>query len=158
MNCLTSFLQTREPGIVELCESLIRRGVGIEAGLLNIEDARAFALSGLADQCRRVLIEPSDEDPDAAAQHAAAMEDVVLSAGVTLQQVHHGEGMASWKVNQRAIERQHGIRTGLEDVTLLPDGQVARDNTDLVVAGVRLIQRHTPLSKPPIVTDRAWER
>ena len=37
-----------EPGIVELCEMLLSRGVGIEAGLLSIEDARAFVRSGLA--------------------------------------------------------------------------------------------------------------
>ena len=34
-----------EPGIVELCELLIARGVGIEAGLLTAGDARAFAAS-----------------------------------------------------------------------------------------------------------------
>src|SRR3954471_19768490 len=37
-----------EPGIVELCELLLSRGVGIEAGLLSSDDARAFVLSGLA--------------------------------------------------------------------------------------------------------------
>ena len=34
-----------EPGIVELCELLLSRAVGIEAGLLRSEDARAFARS-----------------------------------------------------------------------------------------------------------------
>jgi hypothetical protein len=47
-----------EPGIVELCELLLSRGVGIEAGLLSSDDARAFVRSGLAGRCRRVLIEP----------------------------------------------------------------------------------------------------
>src|SRR5215469_12506335 len=46
-----------EPGILELCELLLSRGVGIEAGLLSMEDARAFVLSGMADKCCRVLIE-----------------------------------------------------------------------------------------------------
>ena len=32
-----------EPGIVELCELLLSRGVGIEAGLLTSEDARVRA-------------------------------------------------------------------------------------------------------------------
>src|SRR6185437_2493783 len=70
-----------EPGIVELCELLLSRGVGIEAGLLSIEDARAFVRSGLADRCRRVLIEPLDADPDAAVHNAARMEEIVVSAG-----------------------------------------------------------------------------
>lgn len=130
-----------EPGIVELCDLLLSRGVGIEAGLLTTEDARAFVRSGLANRCRRVLIEPLDEDPEVAVQHAARMEDVVASAGITLPQVHHGYGLACWAVNQRALERGHGIRTGLEDVTLLPDGRPARDNADLVAEAARLIRR-----------------
>ena len=131
-----------EPGIVELCKSLLSRGVGIEAGLLSVEDARAFVRSGLAGRCRRVLIEPLDNDPHAAVQHAAKMEDIVVAAGITLEQVHHGYGIACWAVNQRGLDRGHGIRTGLEDVTLLPDGKQARDNADLVAAAARLIRAH----------------
>jgi uncharacterized protein (DUF849 family) len=37
-----------EPGIAEVCELPLSRGVGIEAGLLSIEDARAFVRSDLA--------------------------------------------------------------------------------------------------------------
>jgi uncharacterized protein (DUF849 family) len=129
-----------EPGIVDLCELLLSRGVGIEAGLLSVEDARAFVLSGLAGRCRRVLIEPLDADPDVAVQHAARMEDIVVSAGITLEQVHHGYGIACWAVNRRGLERGHGIRTGLEDTTLLPDGTQAQNNVDLVVAAARLIR------------------
>ena len=131
-----------EPGIVELCELFLSRGVGIEAGLLSIDDARAFVRSGLADRCRRVLIEPLDTDPEVALQHAAAMEEIVLSAGIVLEQVHHGYGIACWAVNRRALDRGHGIRTGMEDVTVLPDGSPARDNADLVAASVRLIREH----------------
>jgi uncharacterized protein (DUF849 family) len=131
-----------EAGILELCELLLSRGVGIEAGLLSIENARAFVRSGLADRCRRVLIEPLDADPDAAVQHAATMEDVVVSAGITVEQVHHGYGIACWAVNRRGLDRGHGIRTGLEDITLLPDGKPARDNADLVAAAARLIRAH----------------
>jgi len=101
-----------EPGIVELCESLLSWGVGIEAGLLSIGDARAFVLSGLAGRCRRVLIEPLDVDPEVAVHHAAAIEDIVVTAGITLQQVRHGHGIACWAVNRRGLDRGHGIRTG----------------------------------------------
>jgi uncharacterized protein (DUF849 family) len=132
-----------EAGIVELSEVLLSRGVGIEAGLLSIDDARAFVLSGLADRCRRVLIEPLDADPETAVQHADGMEDIVVSAGITLEQVHHGDGIACWAVNRRALDRGHGIRTGLEDVTLLPDGKQARDNADLVASAARLIREYT---------------
>lgn len=136
-----------EPGIVELCDLLLSRGVGIEAGLLSIDDARAFVRSGLAGRCRRVLIEPLDADPDTAVQHAATMDDIVMSAGITLAQVHHGYGMACWAVNQRGLDRGHGIRTGLEDVTVLPDGEPARDNAELVAAAARLIRARQDLRR-----------
>jgi uncharacterized protein (DUF849 family) len=129
-----------EPGIVELCELLLSRRVGIEAGLLTPDDAHAFVRSGLAERCRRVLVEPLDLDPDTAVQHAANMEAIVVSAGITLEQVHHGYGIACWAVNRRGLERGHGIRTGLEDVTLLPDGTQARDNAELVAAAAILIR------------------
>lgn len=130
-----------EAGIVELCEFLLRRGVEIEAGLLSVDDARAFVRSGLAERCRRVLIEPLDEDSDVAVQSAASMEEIVALAGIRLEQVHHGYGAACWAVNRRALERGHGIRTGFEDVTVLPDGMPALDNADLVTAAVRMIQQ-----------------
>jgi uncharacterized protein (DUF849 family) len=129
-----------EPGIVALSELLLSRGVGLEAGLLTAEDARAFVRSGLADRCRRVLIEPEDEVEDAAVQHAAVMEDILFRAGIQLEQIHHGYGMACWKVNQRALARGHGIRTGLEDIPFLPNGEPAKDNAELIRAALCLIR------------------
>jgi uncharacterized protein (DUF849 family) len=136
-----------EPGIVPLCELLLSRGVEIEAGLLTIGDARAFVASGIARQCRRVLIEPLELDAATALANAAAIEEIVSAAGITLEQVHHGYGMACWAVNRRALDRGHGIRTGLEDVTQLPDGRQARDNAELVVAARRLAEsRQSPVT------------
>ena len=128
-----------EPGIVELCEHLLDRGVGIEAGLLRLEDARAFVASGLGERCARVLLEPLDADRDAACEHAAAMEAVLADAGIALEQVHHGDGIASWAVNWRAAKRGHGVRTGLEDTPVLPDGTLARGNAELVAAAAALL-------------------
>lgn len=140
-----------EPGIVELCDLLLSGGVGIEAGLLSVDDAQTFVRSGLAGRCRRILIEPLDADPDTAVQHAARMEDIVVSAGITLEQVHHGYDIACWAVNRRALDRGHGIRTGLEDITLLPDGKQAQDNAELVAAAARLIREHV---KPSLCEAR----
>lgn len=131
-----------EVGIVALSKYFLSRGVGIEAGLLTLADAKAFVASGLAPECHRVLIEPLELDTETSLQNAAAMEDVLLRAGISLEQVHHGYGMACWAVNRRALARGHGIRTGLEDIMLLPDGSAARGNGDLVEAARRLIDAH----------------
>jgi uncharacterized protein (DUF849 family) len=132
-----------EDGIVELCDLLLGRGVGIEAGLLDLADAEAFVRAGVADRCVRVLIEPLDPTPEDAVAHAAAMEDVLMRAGIALEQVHHGDGVASWAVNARGLKRGHGIRTGLEDTTVLPDGRQAPDNRALVRAAAAMIRSAT---------------
>jgi uncharacterized protein (DUF849 family) len=121
-----------EPGIVVLCEHLVARGVGIEAGLLRLDDARAFVASGLAGRCARVLLEPLDADPNAAVAHAAAMEALLADAAISLEQVHHGDQVATWAVMRRALARGHGSRAGLEDATVLPDGRQAEGNAELV--------------------------
>jgi uncharacterized protein (DUF849 family) len=128
-----------EDGIRELCEHLIQRGVGIEAGLLSLADAHAFVRSGIADRCVRVLVEPLDSDPEDAVAHAAAIEAILLAAGIVLEQMHHGDGLASWAVCERALSRGHGIRTGLEDTIVLPNGLLAVDNADLVRAAASMI-------------------
>ncbi|MEJ7792628.1 MAG: 3-keto-5-aminohexanoate cleavage protein [Gaiellaceae bacterium] len=123
-----------ERGILELCELLVARGIGIEAGLLGLEDANAFVGAGIADRCVRVLVEPLDADPDAAVAHAASMEQALSDAGVGLEQIHHGDGVATWHVMERAVARGHGIRVGLEDTTVLRDGRRPAGNAELVGA------------------------
>ena len=129
-----------ERGIVELCEHLLERGVGIEAGLLDLDDARRFAAGGLAARCRRVLLEPLDADPEDAVAHAAAMEEVIADAGIGLEQVHHGDGIATWHVMRRGAERGHGIRVGLEDTTVLPDGSSPQGNGELVRVAAAMLR------------------
>lgn len=135
-----------EAGIIALGEWLLSQGVQIEAGLLSPTDAHAFAASPLRDRCRRVLIEPLDPDPAVALRDAAAMETILVAANVTLPQVHHGFDGSCWAVNRRALARGHGIRTGMEDVIVLPDGSPAADNVALVMAARTLID--TMIERP----------
>ena len=123
-----------EEGILELCKFLLARGIGIEVGLLSVDDAYAFVASGLASRCVRAMVEPLDPDPHDAVAHAEAIERVLAEDGIRLEQVHHGDGIASWAVNRRAAAHGHGIRTGLEDTPVLPDGRTASGNGELVAA------------------------
>jgi uncharacterized protein (DUF849 family) len=129
-----------EPGILELCELLLERQIGVEAGLLSLEDAHAFVESGIAPRCARAMVEPLDAEPDDAVAHAEAMELALVEGGVELEQVHHGDGIASWAVNRRGAARGHGIRTGLEDTPVLPDGRTAAGNGELVAAAAALLR------------------
>jgi uncharacterized protein (DUF849 family) len=130
-----------EAGILDLCDLLIERGIGIEAGLLSLDDARVFVASGLAPRCVRALVEPLNAEPDDAVALAEAIEQALADGAVQLEQVHHGDGIASWAVNRRAVARGHGIRTGLEDTPVLPDGRIASGNGELVAAAVLLLKQ-----------------
>ena len=132
----------RQPGrggILDLCALLVERGVGIEAGLLSLDDAHAFVASGIAGHCVRAMVEPLGEDPDMAVAEAEAIENVLAIAGIGLEQVHHGDGLASWAVNRRGAALGHGIRTGLEDTPVLPDGSPAAGNGELVAAAAAIL-------------------
>ncbi len=130
-----------EAGIVDLCRHLIGRGVGIEAGLLELEDAHLFSTSGLTDTCVRVLLEPLDPEAGDALRHAAAMEEVLTGAGVALEQIHHGDGVATWEVMERGLARGHGTRVGLEDTTVLRNGRQPGGNAELVRGAAAMLPR-----------------
>ncbi len=98
-------------------------------------------MSGIVPRCVEALVEPLDPDPHDAVAHAEAIERALAKGGVRLEQVHHGDGIASWAVNRRALARGHGIRTGLEDTLYLPDGRVASGNGELVTAARELLAR-----------------
>jgi uncharacterized protein (DUF849 family) len=133
-----------EAGIGDLCALLVERGIGIEAGLLSLDDARAFVASRIAGRCVRAMVEPLAEEPDAAVAEAEAIEELLSTEGIGLEQVHHGDGLASWAVNRRGAARGHGIRTGLEDTPVLPDGSPASGNGELVAAAAALLAELAP--------------
>jgi hypothetical protein len=87
------------------------------------------------------MVEPLDQEPDDAVAHAEAIEQTLADAQINLEQVHHGDGIASWSVNRRAVTRGHGIRTGLEDTPVLPDGRPASGNGELVAAAALLLSQ-----------------
>ncbi|HEV3378229.1 MAG TPA: 3-keto-5-aminohexanoate cleavage protein [Thermoleophilaceae bacterium] len=126
-----------EPGSAELCALLERRGVGIEAGVWTLDDARLLLERGLSPL--RVLVETSDggaEDPVAA---AAEIDELLVRGGLDAPQLHHGAGAEAWPVLDAALARGHDVRIGLEDTTLMPDGSTARDNAELVAEAARRV-------------------
>jgi uncharacterized protein (DUF849 family) len=64
---------------------------------------------------------------------------VVTQAGIDLEQVHHGDDLATWHVMRRGASRGHGIRVGLEDTTVLPDGRRPADNAELVRVAAEML-------------------
>ncbi|MBI3637102.1 MAG: 3-keto-5-aminohexanoate cleavage protein [Candidatus Rokubacteria bacterium] len=129
-----------EPGVPELCGLLMRRGIGIEAGVWAVADVKTLVDLGIAGRCVRVLVETQPTDAVAAVADADAIDEALDAAGFAGPRLHHGEGIATWHVLARAVARGHDIRIGLEDTLELPNGRRARDNAELVERASALLR------------------
>ena len=129
-----------EDGAAEFARLLSDRGVGIEAGLWTVDDARTLVAAGLHTHCTRVLLEPREREPGAAIALARAMEAVLDEAGATAPRLLHGGGPAAWPVLRDALSRGLQTRIGLEDTLELPDGTLTPGNAELLAAAVAMAQ------------------
>ena len=122
-------------------ERLHRRGIGVEAGLAHKEDAERLLRLGLDRLALRILVEVGEQGVDRA--HAVTDEilSVLRTAPFPRPILLHGSDASAWPLLKRAVESGFSTRIGLEDVNVLPDGSVARSNTELVAAAVRVVQQ-----------------
>ncbi len=131
-----------EPGTAELCTHLLSCNMGIEAGIWTVEDAHLLLKLGLADRCLRVLIELQEQEVGAALATAEAILHCLDEGDVHLPILLHGDTDATaWPMLEVALQRGYDTRIGLEDTLTLPDGQLAKDNAELVAHAVRKAQQ-----------------
>ena len=117
-----------EDGWLDVVRALTETGIGVEAGVWSIDDARALAESGLAGDLTRILIEPVEADPAGAIELVATIRTEL--AGPILQ---HGDGAATWVLIEDAIRRGFDTRVGLEDTQ-------EATNPELVARAMSLIK------------------
>jgi len=127
-----------EPGAVEVMQVLLATRVGIEAGVWTVADAELLVGSGLAGRVTRVMIEPVEVSRLDAVPLVSAIHDVLDRAEVRAPRLQHGDGEATWILIEDAVQRGIDTRVGFEDTLLLPDGQRATSNADLVRAAYEL--------------------
>jgi uncharacterized protein (DUF849 family) len=125
-----------EAGAVEIARALLRRSVGVEAGLTSAEAARTLVASGLGASCLRLLLEPQEVEPAAALRTVVLIEAILADGRVDAPRLLHGVGPTAWPLLTAARRRGYDGRIGLEDTLLLPDGRQARDNAELVTAAL----------------------
>ncbi|MGW1286555.1 3-keto-5-aminohexanoate cleavage protein [Streptomyces sp. NPDC002586] len=125
-----------EPGAEAVAEQLLAMGVGVEAGIWSWTDGAArFAASPLGPRVLRVLAEVTDPDPATAAATARALL-ADLGEACARPVLLHGEDGGTWPVLRLAGRLGCETRIGLEDTLLLPDGQRASGNAQLVADGL----------------------
>jgi uncharacterized protein (DUF849 family) len=121
-----------EPGAVEVMQALLEAGIGIEAGVCTVEDTERLVRCGLSGRVTRVMIEPVEATTVDAVPLVAAIHAVLDRAEVGAPRLQHGDGEATWILIEDAIRRGIDTRVGFEDTLVLPDGQRAASNADLV--------------------------
>jgi uncharacterized protein (DUF849 family) len=127
-----------EPGSIEIMRACLEAGVGIEAGLVSVEDARKLAASGLGSRLTRVMIEPVEVPAADAVALVGDIHAVLDRHGLTAPRLQHGDGEATWVLLADAVRRGIDTRIGLEDTRYQPDGTLTAGNAALVRAAVQL--------------------
>lgn len=128
-----------EPGADEVAGALLERGVGVEAGIFSGTDAdHHFRLSPHRGRVLRVLAEVTDRSAGGAASTAEALLARLHPASAPI--LLHGEAAGAWPVLRLAARRGFAARIGLEDTLMLPDGQIATDNAELVAAARAIVE------------------
>jgi uncharacterized protein (DUF849 family) len=127
-----------EPGAEQLADSLITRGVGVEAGIFHAEAAESWVASEIAAHCMRVMIELG---PDGDIATADDLLGQVLAAGSSAPVLLHGMDESCWPLLEHAGVCGVQTRIGMEDTLRLPDGTTAVDNAALVSAAMQLLSR-----------------
>lgn len=121
-----------EEGALDLIALLVRKGVGIEAGIWHATAAEQLLSSHFADACLRILIEPQDATLETALTNVQSIETLFDRAGNQSPRLLHGLDTTAWDLVHEAINRGCNTRVGLEDMLVLPDGTPADNNVDLI--------------------------
>jgi uncharacterized protein (DUF849 family) len=129
-----------EYGADKVIQCLPAKGIGVEAGLATLRDAQILVQLGLADRCRRILVEVHGRTPEDAVRSALEIEQFLNSKNIAAPQLHHSYEQATWAVIRAGFERGHSIRIGLEDTEVLPTGSLATSNEELFRAAIALLQ------------------
>ncbi|WP_427928724.1 3-keto-5-aminohexanoate cleavage protein [Agrobacterium cavarae] len=127
-----------EPDAPAVMALLDRIGVGIEAGLATIADAKRLIALPDRPPLFRVLIEIEEEDVTKADQIADGIAQVLAEAGLSRPILLHGFDATVWHFVRRARERRWSTRVGLEDGLSKPDGTLSSGNAELVAAAVAI--------------------
>ncbi len=126
-----------EPGAIDVIGALLDAGVGIEAGVWSVEDARRLADWGLAGPIARILVEPVDVNASEAVAFVEAIHGALDGAGLDAPRLQHGDGEATWVLLDDAVRRGLDTRVGLEDTRHEADGGRTASNEALVRSAFR---------------------
>jgi uncharacterized protein (DUF849 family) len=122
----------------EVIDIMVAGGVGVEAGLWNIQDAERFSAEIDFKKCLRVLVEITIGDGEEALREAHQILSILDREKCALPVLLHGEAGSVWFCVREAWRLNLSTRIGFEDGVYLPNGGVATNNAELVRAAIQL--------------------
>lgn len=125
------------PAIIGLLHGM---GVGVEAGLASIEDARRLVSLPESRRVFRILIEIEEQEIQVGEAVVDGIVAVLGEAGVARPILLHGADATVWHFVDMARQRRWSTRVGLEDGCHRSAGEVTRDNAQLVTDAVRMMR------------------
>lgn len=119
----------------EIITLMLAKGIGVEAGLATVADARRFVRLPTMTDCLRVLVEIDFERDVRGALHLADEIIAVLKQhDVARPLLLHGFDQTVWPLYRKSQTLEIDARLGFEDGVHLPDGRVAADNRAIIEA------------------------
>lgn len=131
-----------EDGFEHVMSTMLEHGIGIDVGLWSPVELDRLSQSGMLPHAQRVSIELAPGEPyflqGEPLRLAQQVNDALDEAGSTCPRLTHGEKNWTWPLVEDAFRRGHDTRVGFEDSLLLPNGDLAHDNAELVSAAIAL--------------------
>lgn len=121
-----------EETAADIISLLLQKGIGIEAGVWTVESAQKFIGLASSSFCMRVLIEPMERNLNEAINTVRAIMAVLRKSKINVPWLLHGQDDSAWKILAYARAIGLSSRIGFEDTLVLPDGNSAESNRELI--------------------------
>jgi len=128
-----------EENAIEIANVLLSKGVLVEVGLNEKRAAEIFVKSNLGKGCCRILIEPEEQDLDAAIKTISEIEQLLDSNKIVIRRLLHGFNSVSWDILREAKKKGYDGRIGMEDTIYLENGKKVAGNLELVNEARKII-------------------
>ncbi len=130
-----------EAGWAEVAHTLAATGIGVEAGVWSVRDARELAGTPDLPQLLRVMVEVPASPPVNA---VAAGQEIVRAVRESARRddclLLHGADDGCWPLIELAGKLGLPTRVGLEDTLTGPAGEPVTSNADLVRLALAILQ------------------
>lgn len=121
-----------EIGFEKVAELISNRGIQIEIGLGAIKSAKNFTENNTKGDFLRILLEPQEQILESAIETVYKIENHISVCGIKLPFLLHGFNKTCWDFLKIAFEKKYQTRIGFEDTLVLPNGEKAMSNMELL--------------------------